>query len=280
MNDYIQQIEKNGYCLIPQVFEADRVRKALRLSQEWYERTKDTLAENLPALAKNDPFVWNLQNKDHFFLELLFSAEEPLRILKHFLNDRWFKQIPESEPNYILRSFMARSSSKVLPMHIDSLVPYRGTEVFVMQMSIILEDQTVRNGCTFVVPGSHASGEYADQKAFEIAVPVESKAGDVVMWDSRIWHGTRENHSTGTRWAIIGTFVRWWIKQMFNIPANVPQEIYEKLTDSQKALLGYCSIPYNDETEGVDMKRGYDTLLPDVAAYRAFGQTAEPLSSR
>ena len=272
MNNWIHQIEEQGYCRIPQVFSPSQVETALALVKEWHNRTKDSLSSNLPALAKNDPFVWNLQNKDYYFVDLLFSATALQDVLIHFLNDKWFKQIPADEPNYILRSFMARSSSKVLPMHIDSLVPYQGSEVFVMQAAIILEDQTVENGCTFVVPGSHKSGEYAKQSAFDVAIPVESKAGDVVMWDSRIWHGTKENHSQGTRWSIISTFVRWWIKQMFNIPPNVPQNIYDRLTNSQKAVLGYCSLPHNDETQGVDMKRGYDSFEADVAAYRTYSQ--------
>jgi len=50
-------------------------------------------------------------------------------------------------------------------------------------------------------------------------------------------------------------------KQMFKTTENLPQEIYERLTDSQKAVLGFCSIPDNNESEGIDMKRGYDSLL-------------------
>jgi hypothetical protein len=268
MDKIISEIRENGYCKVPQLLSSGEVRHALDLVLEWRERSKDSLPANLPALAKNDPFVWNLQNKDFYFLKLLFSLESVHNVLTHFLNDKWFKQIPSNEPNYILRSFMARSSNKVLPMHIDSFVPYRGPEVFVMQVSIILEDQSVENGCTLVVPGSHNSGEYAEQSAFEVAVPVESRAGDVVIWDSRTWHGTQENTTSGTRWSIIATFTRWWIKQMFSIPQNLPQENFEKLTNSQKAILGYCSLPYNDETESIDMKRGYDSLLADVSGYR------------
>ena len=120
-------------------------------------------------------------------------------------------------------------------MHIDSLVPYGGEHVFVMQTSVILEDQTAENGCTVVVPGSHKFGKYVDQSAFNEAVPLESKAGDVVIWDSRIWHGTPRKPNRRHRWAMIGTYTRWWLKQMFNVTQNMPQEIYEQLSDSQKS---------------------------------------------
>jgi len=263
----IIKIDEEGYCAIPQVYGSEQVEKTLELSIYWREKTKESLADDLPSLAKNDPFVWNPQNKDVHFLKMMFYSPLVEEILKHFLNDRWFKQIPADQPNYILRNLLVRSSDKVLPMHIDSLVPYAGPYPFVMQVSILLEDQTEANGCTIVVPGSHRSCEYADQTAFDIGVPLEGRAGDVIIWDSRIWHGTRENKTGGTRWAMIATYARWWLKQMFNITGTLPQDIYDQLTDSQKAVLGFCSVPHGNETDGVDMKRGYDSLLPDVSGY-------------
>ena len=212
--------------------------------------------------------VYNLQSKELEFVRMLFRYALPTEVLMHFLNDPWFRQVPAGEPNYILRSYLARSSNEKLPMHIDSFVPYGGDHVFVMQMSIILEDQTAENGCTLVVPGSHKRERYAAQESFEEAVPVESSPGDVVIWDSRLWHGTEANRSTSTRWALIATFTRWWLKQAFDIPRNVPQSIYAQLTASEKAVLGYCSVPYRDETLGIDMKRGYDSFAEHVEAYR------------
>ena len=137
-----------------------------------------------------------------------------------------------------------------------------------MQCAILLEDQTLENGCTVLVPGSHLSDEYVPQEAFEEAIPVQGRAGDLVFWDSRIWHGARANQTGGTRWSIIGTFCRWWIKQAFDIPGNVPQEIYDQWTDRQKAVLGFCSVPYEDETFGIDMKRSYELLPQKVEDYR------------
>ena len=57
MDKFIKQIEKDGYCKVPQVFRPAQVQKALSLAKKWYERTKDSLADNLPDLAKNDHFA-------------------------------------------------------------------------------------------------------------------------------------------------------------------------------------------------------------------------------
>jgi ectoine hydroxylase-related dioxygenase (phytanoyl-CoA dioxygenase family) len=263
----IKTIETEGYALIPQVYEQERINKLLALCKEFYENSKDQVSKEVPYLNTNQPTIYNLQNKDIFFLESLFFPKEIETILIHLLNDKWYKQIPSDNPNYILRSYGARSSNKGLPLHIDSFIPYTGNHVIGMQMAIVLEDQRIDNGCTLVIPGSHQFGEYASQEALKKAIAIESKAGDVVLWDSRIWHGTTDNNSGKTRWAIVATYTRWWIKQHFNIPLNLPQGIYEKLPDKEKAILGFCSIPYKNEFEGIDLKTGYEKLKKDVKKY-------------
>ena len=60
--------------------------------------------------------------------------------------------------------------------------------------------------------------EYADQNTFQKAKPILTSAGDLVIWDSRLWHGAKENHSNNDRWSLISTFTRWWIKQNYKRP--------------------------------------------------------------
>lgn len=261
LDELAGRLETDGFCRLPGEYSADDVATTLRLCREWRDRTVDRLAANRPRLAKDDPFVWNPQNKDPWFLQMMFASNTVEALLMRFLNDPWYRQIPRDAPNYILRNLLARSSADRLPMHIDSLVPYAGPHVFVMQVSILLEDQTLDNGCTMAVPGSHLSSDYVDDEtAWDEAVALEGEAGDVYIWDSRIWHGAGPNPGEGTRWSLIATYCRWWLKQMFDITGTLPQSVYDTLTDRQKAVMGFCSIPWGDETEGIDMKRGYDEL--------------------
>lgn len=260
----IEKVNADGYCIIPEVFSVEQVEKARSLVLQCYDEQADDDVENIPFLNRDQRMVYNLQNKNLYFLELLFSSELLQNILIHFLNDIWYKQIPLEKPNYILRAYLARSSNRSLPLHIDSFVPYKSEHPFVMQAAIVLEDQTVENGCTLVVPGSHRTGEYARQEAMENAVPIESHAGDIVIWDSRLWHGAGQNTTNTTRWSLIATFSRWWIKQNFDIPGNLPSEIYNQLSDTQKAVLGFCSTPFNDESEGIDIRKGYADLKEKI----------------
>ena len=258
--NYLEQIKKDGYCVLPQVLSQNQVNNFLTKIKELYKETKDKICQDTPYLNTNQPNVYNLQNKDINFIKLLFDNKEIEHILIKHLNDKWYKQIPQDQPNYILRSFGARSSNSALPLHIDSFIPYQGEEIIAMQMVIVLEDMSIENGCTVVIPGSHQIGKYADNTKFNDAAPLLLKAGDIAIWDSRIWHGTTNNKTKDTRWTIIATFTRWWIKQHFDITKALPEEIKNQLSQKEKSILGFASVPYLSEYEGIEMKKGYNEL--------------------
>lgn len=267
MDKHVEKLRRDGYCVIPHAFGVERAEELLALAQRHFAQTEARQSDRMPFLNQDQPMVYNLQAKDRRYLEMLFGVPVMHRILHRFLNDEWFRPIPPDEPNYILRSYLARSSAHRMPIHIDSFVPYGGPFVFIMQASFILQDQTTENGCTVLVPGSHLREEYAPQ-TFDDAVPIETTAGDVVIWDSRVWHGALENQTDESRWALVATFQRWWLKQAFDIPGSLPQDLYDTLSPSQKAILGFCSVPYDTEMDGIDMKRGYELLPSRVANYR------------
>ncbi len=268
MQAYIRQLEVQGYCLIPQVYPPEQVDQTLHLVKAWHERTRDRVGQNLSRLFRNQATVFNLQNKDLAFIRMLLQPTVIADLMRHCLNDQWYTQIPASEANYILRVFSARSSQDALPLHIDSFIPYQGRYPLAMQVSVALEDQVAANGGPIVVPGSHQWGEFADPHRLAEAVSLEANAGDVIVWDGRLWHGTTANTTTGTRWSLIATFERWWMKQHFNITKNLPGHIFDVLSPQEKAILGYCSIPMDDEAEGADLKHGYADIRGRVEDYR------------
>jgi len=256
--NYTDQIKQEGYCILPKVFTPEQVSSLLTLVKDTYQKTKNEISQDTPYLNTNQPNVYNLQNKDVTFVDTLLGLSQVEQILINCLNDKWYRQIPQDQPNYILRSFGARSSNAALPLHIDSFIPYKGDETIAMQVAIVLEDMTIENGCTVVIPGSHQAGEYADNAVYDEAIPLVLKAGDIAIWDSRLWHGTTANTTQGTRWAIIATFTRWWIKQHFEMTEAVPSEIYNQLSPKYRSILGYCSKPWKTEYEGIEIKKGYD----------------------
>ena len=140
----------------------------------------------VPFLNQGHQMIYNLQGKDFTVLRTFLSHPALRSIFTSVLNDEWYRSLPAGSPNYILRSLLARSSGPAsMPLHIDSFIPANSSFAWSAQAAIVLEDQTVENGCTVAVPGSHRFDRYADQAAITTAEPIPSKAGDIVIWDSR-----------------------------------------------------------------------------------------------
>ena len=254
---HIAEIEEHGYTKIRAGYSTHTINEALDKIKHLYETTPRLADQYVPRLNKSSPNLYNLQNKDFFFIDLLLGNDEIDGILRHFLNDPYYKTIPQSDPNYVLRHMGARSSGEALVPHIDNFIPFIGPKPLAMQVAIMLEESTPENGCTTVLPGSHQSGRYASLDDIENLVPLAAKPGDVLIWDSRLIHSTTKNTSGNTRWSIVSTFTIWAIKQMFRTTQSLPREFYEKLTEKQKTVLGYRSISAFDEFEYIDPKTGY-----------------------
>ena len=82
-----------------------------------------------------------------------------------------------------------------------------------------------------------------------------------------MWHGTYENLTKKTRWALVVTFGSWWLKPSMDITKSLPNSIYRKCNNTQKQILGFCSIPPKDEFERINTKTGYKDLKKNVYDY-------------
>ena len=207
---------------------------------------------------KKDLVIYNLQNYKIDYINLL-NNKYLKKVLIKKLNDPYYKAIPSFKPNYNLKLLTARSPRNKLDLHLDTYFPFKGKNTFMMQVVILLEDSKKENGCTIAVKGSHKSGKYSNRKSKNISF-IEGNAGDLILWDSRLWHGTQRNKSKLTRWAIIATFGCWWVKSFMDITKSIPQSIYEKCNNEEKSILGFCSItPINDKYR-ITSKCGYKYL--------------------
>ena len=51
----------------------------------------------------------------------------------------------------------------------------------------------------------------------------------MLVWDSRLWHGTFANTSKVSRWAMVATFGSWWIKPMMDMPKSLQIQFIENV---------------------------------------------------
>ena len=268
IQNLIKDLNLKGYCNLPNFLKPKSIDFFLNKINSQYSlinSKKKIQYQGVPKRDTKDKIIYNLFNKDISFLDLLVDSTIK-KICKTKLNDIYYRMLPLDKPNYTLQYYNARSSGSKLDLHIDSFIPYVGEYTNMIQVSILLEDSNISNGCTVVVPKSHQSGKYTNRKTKNIKC-LEGKAGDLLIWDSRLWHGTLKNTSNQSRWAIIATFGQWWIKPSVDIVRSLDKKIFNKLNNEQKQILGFCSIPPINEFDNINTKSGYGSLKKNLKNY-------------
>jgi ectoine hydroxylase-related dioxygenase (phytanoyl-CoA dioxygenase family) len=155
--------------------------------------------------------------------------------------------LPNCE-NYRIGSL---SGIEILPgedeqvLHVDdSIYPLRlGSTQLQISAMWALEDFTVENGATRVVPGSHHSpvytGFHMDESVAEIVQAVMPR-GSLLLYLGSTLHGGGANLSEAPRAGLINTYALGWLRQEENQYLNVPREVAETHSTTIQRLMGYC----------------------------------------
>ena len=255
--DHIKKIEVDGYTVIPKFLNKEEINHTKTIIKE--------VEKDFCANYSHGRIIFGLETSHKWFLDLA-DHHDLSKILMYFINDPHFGTLPSNVPNYHIGYCLGRTTfNDALATHIDSYVPNQSSFPLIMQTALSIEDQSKNNGNTYLIPKSHLSGSYPKQDyEYPNTLDLYPKKGDLVIWDSRIWHGTRPNFSDATRWSIITTYMRWWIKPRLDATKNIKNEYYNSLTPRQKALLGFCSIPPHDPKTRFKTRIGYEELPESI----------------
>ncbi|MEV6282093.1 phytanoyl-CoA dioxygenase family protein [Kribbella sp. NPDC051770] len=176
----------------------------------------------------------DLINKDPMF-EVCFSHPRVLAAIRYVLG-----------PSFRLSSLNSRAA---LPgqghqsLHADFDHPVDPGEYEVCNSIWLLDDFTPDNGATRVVPGSHRRGTMpADEMPDPAAthpdqIQLTGKAGTVVIFNSHLWHGGTQNHTTRPRRAMHSYFALRHLPQQLNQQEYLRADTYQRLTPAQRYLL-------------------------------------------
>jgi hypothetical protein len=266
INNAVLDIRYRGYAVIKGYLDKDRVETTLSLINEDYEKHNYDRDKHSTKSRAIDKQVYHLQAKNIEYLNLITDSNI-LDLIKPFLNDPYYRNIPQADANFVLGNLQARSSVVPLALHQDNFIVYPGDSHVSMHLVISLNGQNEETGATVIVPGSHLMGTLPDLE-YTGYDAVKLSPGDAVIFDSRLWHGALGNNTGMDRWNLLVVFRAWWAKQNFDPVRCVSEELFAAMTPQQKALMGFLSLPALDETEKIAIKEGYDNLLGSIAEYR------------
>jgi ectoine hydroxylase-related dioxygenase (phytanoyl-CoA dioxygenase family) len=246
-----KQIVEKGYYVMHDILSEAECEHYKSLLKNDYKKYSPLYAVSGEVTAhgldnkSTEEIVFNLHNKGMDWYRL-FEHQAVIPVLEAMLKDGSYQN---SEP-YVLLNNSARNplkGNKGQQLHLDSNLP-GGNYPLSIIVIYMLDDFTKESGATRVVPGSHKFGTYAENaKKYDEEITIEASKGSVLIYDASLWHGGGEKLSDNSRWSVILTFGRWFLKPSFDFMKNMPEDIFRQLSEKQKELLGYKCTPPKDE---------------------------------
>lgn len=113
-----------------------------------------------------------------------------------------------------------------------------------------LNDFTVENGGTRVVPGSHKLLRSWHLPNLSNRVAAAMPKGSALFYLGSTWHGAGANDSDGNRMELINVYSLGWLRQEVNQYLAHPPELAARFSPRLRALLGYTSHGAGDDRLG------------------------------
>lgn len=109
-----------------------------------------------------------------------------------------------------------------------------------LNMLVMLDDFTTENGATNFLSGSHhIEAAPPESMFFKNATRAFGKAGDILLFDSRVWHAAGVNRSQSTRRGLTLTFSRAFFKQQIDYPKYLGESYVKNCSAELRQVLGY-----------------------------------------
>jgi ectoine hydroxylase-related dioxygenase (phytanoyl-CoA dioxygenase family) len=214
-------LDRHGYCVVENVLSPDRIAalKARLIEQAAGERARG-VAFHDGGPARPNQRVWMLMNKGRVFRDLMLHQIVDA-LMGHLLG-----------PDFLVSSFtanIAHPGGEPMVLHTDQgYVGFWTPVPVVANIAWMLDDFTEENGGTRLAPASHLNsaatprssafvpGHPHDMPTHEDTIGAEGRAGSILCFDGRIWHGTGANRSDKPRHAVLSYHCRPFIRQQEN----------------------------------------------------------------
>jgi ectoine hydroxylase-related dioxygenase (phytanoyl-CoA dioxygenase family) len=185
---------------------------------------------------------------DGVALHVLLSNPVFIEFLKHLQEKNFFKFLQESffDSKCIINSFSALDNLPNQPnfsaiVHRD-LRFYSGEFPIMVNCLLMVDDFTMENGATYLLPYSHLEKRKpSDEEFFKSAIQAIGKKGDMLIFNSNVWHSSAPNKTQDHRRAIPITVSKSFMKQLLDYPRAIGYNKMDEFNLELQQLLGYHS---------------------------------------
>jgi len=228
MQQHIWELDVYGFTTIPNVLSKSEIKNLLTALEEAESKVGNEQVTRGQAFVH----VANLPTIDPSFFKII-DHPKILPLLEYHLGD-----------SMILGSLNSRNvrpgDTEDQDLHSDIPQLLLNNQSPVMMNTIwMLDDFTIENGATRVVPGSHKSG--LDQPPQEMMVPhivnAVGAAGTVLVINGQVWHAASANQTSKPRRALFAHYRKHMLLFQNDPHDDFPLEWFNLLNDKQRSLM-------------------------------------------
>lgn len=181
-------------------------------------------------------------------LHVLLSNPRFIKFLQTLLENGFIQSLQDNffHSKCILNSFSALNNLPNQPnfsaiVHRD-LRFYSGEFPIMLNCLIMIDDFTIENGGTYLLPKSHLEERKpTDEEFFNNAIQATGKRGDILIFNANVWHSSAPNVTQDDRRAIPFTISKSFMKQLLDYPRALGYDKMDSFTYEMQQFLGYHS---------------------------------------
>ena len=244
MDNLRHDLKDNGFAFLRGYVESEWIKKltdAMNVSFEVHRRLQSDLGSEIKT--------------EGVALYALLTSEVYIDFLSYILEKGFFDLLSREffDAPCILNSFSALNNIPNAPnfaskIHRD-LRFYSGSFPVMLNCLLMVDDFTENNGATYILPKSHLIKDSPSAEEFFLkCIQTTGQSGDILVFNSNMWHAAAPNKSTFGRRAIPFTVSRSFLKQLVDYPRALGYERMKDFSSNLQQILGYHSrVPANLE---------------------------------
>jgi ectoine hydroxylase-related dioxygenase (phytanoyl-CoA dioxygenase family) len=251
----IIELKERGYTIIRNLVE-----------ESWLDLLRDALDKSFIEHREIQLNNRNDIQTNGVALHTLLSNPIFINFLQDLQNKKFFEFLSESFFNSkcIINSFSGLDNLPNQPnfsaiIHRD-LRFYSGYFPIMLNCLLMVDDFTIENGGTYLLPYSHLEERKpSDEEFFQNAIQSVGKKGDMLIFNANVWHSSAPNITQDHRRAIPMTVSKSFMKQLLDYPRAIGYDRIDDFSLELQQLLGYHSrVPASlDEWYQPENKRFY-----------------------
>jgi len=227
--EFAREIAVNGFCVIENLIPPDHI---ARLKEDLIEANKQEAKYHKSENYQDKGMVLFCPLYGRSFIELV-DHEPFMKPVEDTIGEASIiysftsTSLPPFEGNYATR------------IHNDC--PFTIPEDYITRFQILvaLDDFTLDNGATYVLPGGHRMPTAPSEEEFyKNAIRLTMPAGSVWFAHSKVWHAAAVNNTDVWRHGVTIVFCRAYMKQRLDIPRMMAGRV-DGLSEKALQKLGF-----------------------------------------